>query len=100
MVLVLVAGHEGGRPRLLRHAESGYRRGLSPGSDHQPSTDSPPGRLPNARRRVGLTACDPPAEEREVLLDFVEESYRAVATKTLIKHLDADIVGTGNKGHA
>lgn len=32
-----------------------------------------------------------PAEEREVLLDFVEESYRAVATKTLVKRLDAEI---------
>jgi predicted DNA-binding protein (MmcQ/YjbR family) len=30
-----------------------------------------------------------PDAEREVLLDFVEESYRAVATKTLIKRLDA-----------
>ena len=30
-----------------------------------------------------------PDEEREVLLDFVEESYRAVATKTLVKRLDA-----------
>lgn len=30
-----------------------------------------------------------PVEEREVLLDFVEESYRAVATKTLVKRLDA-----------
>jgi predicted DNA-binding protein (MmcQ/YjbR family) len=32
-----------------------------------------------------------PDEEREVLLDFVEESYRAVATKTLIKRLDAQL---------
>jgi predicted DNA-binding protein (MmcQ/YjbR family) len=32
-----------------------------------------------------------PEEEREVLLDFVEESYRAVATKTLVKRLDAEI---------
>jgi predicted DNA-binding protein (MmcQ/YjbR family) len=31
-----------------------------------------------------------PEEEREVLFDFVEESYRAVATKTLVKHLDAE----------
>jgi predicted DNA-binding protein (MmcQ/YjbR family) len=31
-----------------------------------------------------------PIEEREVLLDFVEESYRAVATKTLVKRLDAE----------
>ena len=30
-----------------------------------------------------------PSEEREILLDFVEESYRAVATKTLVKRLDA-----------
>ena len=30
-----------------------------------------------------------PEEEREVLFDFVEESYRAVATKTLVKRLDA-----------
>ena len=28
-------------------------------------------------------------EDEEVLLDFVEESYRAVATKTSIKRLDA-----------
>ena len=32
-----------------------------------------------------------PEEEREVLLDFVEESYRAVAAKTLVKRLDAEI---------
>ena len=31
-----------------------------------------------------------PAKEREVLFDFVEESYRAVATKTLVKRLDAE----------
>lgn len=30
-----------------------------------------------------------PEEEHEVLFDFVDESYRAVATKTLIKQLDA-----------
>lgn len=30
-----------------------------------------------------------PEDEREVLFDFVEESYRAVATKTLVKRLDA-----------
>ena len=30
-----------------------------------------------------------PKQEREVLFDFVEESYRAVATKTLVKRLDA-----------
>jgi predicted DNA-binding protein (MmcQ/YjbR family) len=29
-----------------------------------------------------------PTEEHEVLFDFVEESYRAVATKTLVKRLD------------
>jgi predicted DNA-binding protein (MmcQ/YjbR family) len=32
-----------------------------------------------------------PPEEFEVLLDFVEESYRAVATKTLVKRLDAEM---------
>ncbi len=32
-----------------------------------------------------------PVEERDVLVDFVEESYRAVATKTLVKRLDAEI---------
>ena len=31
-----------------------------------------------------------PREEHDVLLDFVEESYRAVATKTLVKRLDAE----------
>ncbi|HUF84183.1 MAG TPA: MmcQ/YjbR family DNA-binding protein, partial [Acidimicrobiia bacterium] len=31
-----------------------------------------------------------PPEEHEVLVDFVEESYRTVATKTLVKRLDAD----------
>ena len=31
-----------------------------------------------------------PPEEREVLEEFVEESYRAVATKTLVKRLDAE----------
>ena len=34
-----------------------------------------------------------PEDEREVLLDFVEESYRAVATKTLVERLDAEIAG-------
>ena len=32
-----------------------------------------------------------PEEEREVLIDFAEESYRSVATKTLVKRLDAEI---------
>ncbi len=32
-----------------------------------------------------------PADQREVLFDFVEESYRAVATKTLVKRLDAEL---------
>ena len=32
-----------------------------------------------------------PPEEHEVLVDFVEESYRAVATKTLVKRLDAEL---------
>ena len=31
-----------------------------------------------------------PSKEREVLEDFVEESYRTVATKTLVKRLDAE----------
>jgi predicted DNA-binding protein (MmcQ/YjbR family) len=31
-----------------------------------------------------------PEGERDVLFDFVEESYRAVATKTLVKRLDAE----------
>jgi predicted DNA-binding protein (MmcQ/YjbR family) len=30
-----------------------------------------------------------PKQERDVLFDFVEESYRAVAPKTLVKRLDA-----------
>lgn len=34
-----------------------------------------------------------PEEEREVLLDFVEESYRTVAPKRLVQQLDA-----GNPG--
>lgn len=36
-----------------------------------------------------------PVGERDVLLDFVEESYRAVATKTLVKRLDAQIAAEG-----
>ncbi len=32
-----------------------------------------------------------PDDEHDVLHDFVEESYRAVATKTLVKRLDAQI---------
>ena len=32
-----------------------------------------------------------PADQREVLFDFVEESYRTVAPKTLVKRLDAQI---------
>ena len=31
-----------------------------------------------------------PTAERDVLVDFVEESYRTVATKTLVKRLDAE----------
>lgn len=34
-------------------------------------------------------------EEREVLLDFVEESYRAVATKALVRRLDAQLSADG-----
>jgi hypothetical protein len=30
-----------------------------------------------------------PSDQREVLIDFVEESYRTVAPKTLVKRLDA-----------
>jgi predicted DNA-binding protein (MmcQ/YjbR family) len=36
-----------------------------------------------------------PDEEREVLFDFVEESYRSIATKTLVKRLDAQITDSG-----
>ena len=36
-----------------------------------------------------------PEEEREVLVDFVEESYRAVATKTLVARLDAQTQADG-----
>ena len=32
-----------------------------------------------------------PEEEQDVLVDFTEESYRAVATKTLVKRLDAEL---------
>lgn len=32
-----------------------------------------------------------PVDEQDVLIDFVEESYRAVATKALVKRLDAAI---------
>jgi predicted DNA-binding protein (MmcQ/YjbR family) len=39
-----------------------------------------------------------PVEEREVLFDFVEESYRAVATKTLVKTLDARIAAERDDG--
>lgn len=35
-----------------------------------------------------------PDEERDVLMDFVEESYRAVATKSLVRLLDAQIAAT------
>jgi predicted DNA-binding protein (MmcQ/YjbR family) len=38
-----------------------------------------------------------PDEEREVLFDFVEESYRAVATKTLVKRLDAQIAAADHE---
>lgn len=40
---------------------------------------------------VSMVIDEVPAEEREVLFDFVEESYRAVATKALVKRLDAEI---------
>jgi predicted DNA-binding protein (MmcQ/YjbR family) len=39
-----------------------------------------------------------PEEEREVLFDFVEESYRAVATKRLVKTLDAQIAAQRDDG--
>ena len=39
-----------------------------------------------------------PDEEREVLFDFVEESYRTVATKTLVKRLDAEIAAADPDG--
>ncbi|MGL5810946.1 MAG: MmcQ/YjbR family DNA-binding protein [Nocardioides sp.] len=32
-----------------------------------------------------------PDEEHDVLIDFVEESYRSVALKSLVKRLDAEI---------
>jgi predicted DNA-binding protein (MmcQ/YjbR family) len=32
-----------------------------------------------------------PEEEREVLFDFVEESYRTVANETLVRRLDAQL---------
>jgi predicted DNA-binding protein (MmcQ/YjbR family) len=38
---------------------------------------------------VTISAAQVPDGERDVLFDFVEESYRAVATKTLVKLLDA-----------
>jgi predicted DNA-binding protein (MmcQ/YjbR family) len=39
---------------------------------------------------VSIAVLRIPDEERDVLEDFVEESYRAVALKTLVKRLDAD----------
>ena len=36
-----------------------------------------------------------PDDERDVLFDFVDESYRAVATKTLVRRLDARAPGDG-----
>ena len=40
-----------------------------------------------------------PNEEHDVLFDFVEESYRAVATKTMVKRLDAQIAEHGGQSH-
>ncbi len=37
-----------------------------------------------------------PDEERDVLVDFTEESYREVATKTLVKRLDAELDNDDN----
>ncbi|HSJ91172.1 MAG TPA: MmcQ/YjbR family DNA-binding protein [Ilumatobacter sp.] len=39
-----------------------------------------------------------PPEEHDVLVDFVEESYRAVATKTLVKRLDAELTDDRETG--
>ena len=39
---------------------------------------------------VSLAVQRIPTDERDVLIDFVEESYRAVATKTLATRLDAE----------
>lgn len=38
---------------------------------------------------VSITLAGVPEEEFDVLLDFVEESYRTVAPKQLVKELDA-----------
>jgi len=38
---------------------------------------------------VTINVAAVPENEREVLFDFVEESYRAVAPKTLVKRLDS-----------
>jgi predicted DNA-binding protein (MmcQ/YjbR family) len=34
-----------------------------------------------------------PKEERDVLFDFIEESYRTIAPKTLVKQLDHEVSG-------
>ncbi len=43
---------------------------------------------------VTISVDNVPERERDVLFDFVEESYRAVATKTLAKRLDAQRAAT------
>lgn len=45
---------------------------------------------------VHLDTIDP--GERDVMYDFVEESFRAVATKTLVKRLDAEVASDQESG--
>ena len=35
-----------------------------------------------------------PKDEREVLIDFIEESYRTIAPKKLVKQLDQEVSGS------
>ncbi len=45
---------------------------------------------------VSIALAGVPVDERDVLLDFVEESYRTIATKTLVKRLDAERDAVGD----
>jgi predicted DNA-binding protein (MmcQ/YjbR family) len=83
-IFVFVAGPDAERPSLTAK--------LPDSRDHALSyPDAFPTRYGLGKHGwVTLFVDTIPAEDREVLFDFVEESYRAVAPKSLVKRLDAE----------
>jgi len=82
-IFVFISSSESTEPAItVKVPESGAHALSLPGS-------SPTGYGLGKHGWVTIPVDRVPADEREVLVDFVEESYRAVATKTLVKRLDA-----------